>query len=164
MSTKIELDFWSIPCGHEEMRHPLLCKTIEHIVRKFGPIEGRTRLVKLVYLSDLEWYRRTGHTYTEASYYRYNHGPFAKEILAAVDEMDGREIVVRSEPFNDGLTYRYESGTVSRLGGIVLDAGFVTTVDRVANEWAKRPITHLLNFVYADQGFKSRDFGDPLLQ
>lgn len=67
------------------MRWPKLCKAIEYVVDRHGPIDGRTRLLKLVYLADQRWLQVHGATYTEASYYRWNHGPFSREFLQAID-------------------------------------------------------------------------------
>ena len=36
---------------------PRLCKALEHLVDRWGPVEGRTRFMKLIYLADLEWAR-----------------------------------------------------------------------------------------------------------
>jgi hypothetical protein len=55
-------------------RFPLLCKALEHLVDRWGTVEGRTRLMKLLYLADLGWARKHGGPYTEAQYYRWNHG------------------------------------------------------------------------------------------
>lgn len=43
--------------------------------------------MKLIYLADIEWAQTHGNTpYTEAKYYRWNHGPFSREVLQALDE------------------------------------------------------------------------------
>lgn len=37
------------------MRWPKLCKAIEYLVDRHGPIDGHTRLLELVYLADQRW-------------------------------------------------------------------------------------------------------------
>jgi len=64
---------------------PTLCKALEYLIDRWGPIEGRTRLIKLVYLADLEWASTHSGPYTEAKYYRWNHGPFSREVLKAIE-------------------------------------------------------------------------------
>jgi hypothetical protein len=78
------------------MRYPRLKKALEYLVDEHGPIDGRTRLLKLVYLADREYSQRHGHPYTEAKYYRWNHGPFARESLEVLEWLDGVEIVEES--------------------------------------------------------------------
>ena len=84
---------------------PKLCRALEYLIDQWGPIEGRTRLVKLIYLVDLEWSATHLGPYTEAKYYRWNHGPFSRELLKAIEWMDGIEIVQGSVPWNGGDTY-----------------------------------------------------------
>jgi Protein of unknown function (DUF4065) len=60
---------------------PTLCKALEYLIDRWGLIESRTRLIKLIYLADLEWAGTHSGPYTEAKYYRWNHGPFSREVL-----------------------------------------------------------------------------------
>jgi antitoxin SocA-like protein len=146
-------------------KYPLLCKALEHLIDGWGPVEGRTRVMKLIYLADLEWAK--GHArqpYTEAKYYRWNHGPFSREVLSALDWMDGIEVVQTTLSWDGGETYCYRSGTRTRLSGVWLDPAFVEILDRVGKQWTTRPLKELLNHVYARENFLDRAFGDPLFQ
>lgn len=50
-----------------------LCKSLEYLVERYGPIVERLRFVMFVYLVDLEWSRfHDGKPYTEARYQRWN--------------------------------------------------------------------------------------------
>ena len=139
-----------------------LCKTIEHLIDAWGPIEGRTRLLKLVYLADQIWASQDGAPYTEAKYYRWNHGPFSREILKAIEWMDGIEIVETTQPWERGETYCYRSGSSTRLARVELDASFVQILDEIGERWRSRPLKELLDYVYGDEGFKQKEFGDYL--
>src|SRR6516162_4826023 len=106
--------------------YPRLSKAIEHLVDAWGPVEGRTRLMKLVYLADLEWAKaHDGRPYTEAKYYRWNHGPFSREVLSVVEWLDGIEIVQSTVAWEGGETFCYRSGTRTSLSKVVLDEDFV---------------------------------------
>lgn len=146
-------------------RYPLLCKALEYLVDQWGPIEGRTRLMKLIYLADLEWARRhDGRPYTEAEYYRWNHGPFSREVLNAIEWMDGIEIVQTTTSWEGGETFTYRSGERTRLSEIKLDPIFLEILDAVGKKWARRPLKELLNHVYGRHNFLDRAFGEPLFQ
>lgn len=144
---------------------PRLGKAIEHLVVAHGPIRGRTRLVKLLYLADRAWREQTGQQYTEASYYRWNHGPFAREILAMVEWMNGVELVEESIQLPTGtVTYEYSGGGYTRFEDVRLDPGFVALLDRTASEWKNRPLPKLLEYVYGQADFQTATLGDHLLQ
>ena len=143
---------------------PRLCKALEHLVDRWGPVEGRTRLMKLIYLADLEWARRNGAPYTEAKYYRWNHGPFSREVLQTLEWMDGIEVVQTAQSWDGGDTYCYRSGARTRLSGVELDPAFVEVLDRVGDQWSGRPLKELLVNVYGRDNFQDRAFGEALLQ
>jgi hypothetical protein len=145
-------------------KFPLLCKALEHLVGRWGPVEGRTRLMKLIYLADLEWAGRHGIAYTEARYYRWNYGPFAREVLEALDWMDGIEIVQSALPHEGGDTYYYRIGSRTRLSLVKLAPAFAELLDRVGEKWSGCPLKDLLAHVYGKASFQDRAFGDPLLQ
>ena len=144
------------------MNNKLLCKSLEHLVDEWGPIEGRTRLMKLVYLADLEWSNGHSRPYTEARYYRWNHGPFSREVLKALEWMDGIEVVQSTNSWQGGDTHTYRSGESTRLGQVQLDPEFVAVLDRIGSQWRNRPLKELLEYVYGDEGFKHREFGEYL--
>ena len=145
------------------MKFPKLCKAIEHTIDRWGPIEGRTRLLKLVYLADFGWAKNhSGKPYTEAKYYRWNHGPFSREVFACVECMDGIEIVESSQTWDGGSTYVYSAGESTRLAEENLDPEFLRGLNEVAAEWRTRPLRDLLEHVYAEQEFSKREFGEAI--
>lgn len=145
-------------------RYPKLCKTLEHLVDRCGPIQGRTRLLKLVYLADHEWAKtHDGKPYTEANYYRWNHGPFSREFLRAIEWMDGVEIVEAGQG-NQESSYVYKSGVSTRLGNVELDPEFKDLLDTIGRRWSGKPLRTLLEHVYGDAEFKTKEFGDTLLR
>jgi hypothetical protein len=143
--------------------NPRLCKALEYLVHRWGPVEGRTRLMKLIYLADLEWAGQNGGPYTEAKYYRWNHGPFSREVLRALEWMDGIEVVETVVSWDGGGTYCYRTGNRTRLSDIHLDPGFVAMLDKVGERWKTRSLKELLEFVYAVEQFQGKHFGQPLM-
>ncbi len=142
---------------------PKLCKALEYLVDRWGPVEGRTRLMKLIYLADLEWARTNGNAaYTEANYYRWNHGPFSREVLRALEWMDGIELVTSNVPWDGGNTYCYRSGESTRLSHVSLDPEFVAVLDTIGSRWRSRPLQELLEYVYGDEAFTKKEFGEHL--
>jgi hypothetical protein len=127
-------------------------------------VEGRSLLLKLIYLADLAWAAgHGGQPYTEASYYRWNHGPFSREVLRALEWMDGIEVVEETIPFEQGETHRYRSGERTRLGDVELDQEFKAILDGVIDRWRYRPLRELLEHVYGGEQLEDKEFGQPLL-
>ncbi len=141
-----------------------LCKALEYLVDRWGPVDGHTRLMKLIYLADLAWAAgHDGRPYTEASYYRWNHGPFSREVLRALEWMDGIEVVEETSPWEGGETQRYRPGGRTRLGDVELDQEFKAILDSVVDQWRYRPLDEFLEHVYGGEQFKDKEFGQPLL-
>ncbi len=141
-----------------------LCKSLEYLVDRWGPVEDRTRLMKLIYLADLAWAAgHGGRPYTEARYYRWNHGPFSQEVLRALEWMDGIEIVEETTSWEQGETHCYRSGERTRLADVELDQEFKGILDKVGDQWRGRPLHELLEHVYSGEQFKDKVFGQPLL-
>lgn len=80
-----------------------------YVVEQLGEV-GVTKLEKILYLADLEYFHETGATITGARWVRYTHGPMAKAVKPSTPMMDGHELTVTKEPAGP-----YES-SVYRLG------------------------------------------------
>jgi hypothetical protein len=120
--------------------------------------------MKLIYLADLDWAAEHGvRPYTEASCYRWNHGPFSQEVLRALEWMDGIEVVEETTSWERGETHHYRSGERARLGVVELDQDFRAVLDKVGDHWQLRSLSELLEHVYGGEQFKDKVFGQPLL-
>lgn len=71
-------------------------RALIHVVAALGEV-GVTKLEKILYLSDLEHFRRTGRTITGAKWLRYKLGPMAKRLPHVRDALAGHEITVTAE-------------------------------------------------------------------
>jgi len=116
-----------------------------------GPL-GRTKLVKLLYLMDLEHYRRTGKLLTGLDWVFYHYGPYVMALPGILASMDldipeethvtatGRKAKVfrpsyQLEPDEDRLAKKI--GPVgTRIARDVLDT------------WGDQDLTPILDFVY----------------
>jgi hypothetical protein len=151
------------------VRYPNLAKSIDYLLQQCGPISGRTRMIKLLYLADREWARTPNKgpefppgPYTEARYYKYNHGPFAKEILVCISEMDGVELVEERDIGPYGIQHRYRAASYSRLHDVPLNKGFAEILRAQYDRWERAPLQDLLKHVY-DAEFEDVPFGQALL-
>lgn len=113
------------------------------------PDAGRTRLVKFLYLADLEARRWLGHPLTPLNYIWYDHGPFDSDIYSQLDHLCGLGYL-NEETYQraDGTTcYRYRT-TDAPPPGEPLKAAELALVDYVAAQHGKKRLKALLDEVY----------------
>jgi hypothetical protein len=113
------------------------------------PNAGRTQIVKLLYLADLEARRCLGHPLTPLNYIWYDHGPFDTDIYVQLDRLCGLGFL-HEETYqrSDGKTcYRY-STTDAPPPGEPLKAAELALVNYVAARHGKKRLKALLDEVY----------------
>jgi uncharacterized protein YwgA len=117
---------------------------------------ARTKLMKLLFLIDRELYRRFGATVFHWKMYKY--GPFSREVLDTLDDMeiDGF-VVARVE--EDVIIYELASTAPADLPQEVKEAA-----DQILVAWARRSLDELLTYVYNLEEVKEAWPGKPLLR
>ena len=83
---------------------------IFYIVNKLPSNITRTKLVKLLYLIDLDYAKDKGRRLTGLTYYSYYYGPYSEEIVAGINELKGYEIDEYSSISSDGKEYHRQRG------------------------------------------------------
>ena len=106
----------------------------------------RTRLVKLLYLSDVFYYQAYGNTLTELDWIRYKYGPFAFELLPITKRM-GLELGEEELDFSTGRGVRYEVYGLPNPDKW-FDSGQRIYVDKVVRIWGGDDLDDLLDYVY----------------
>ena len=124
---------------------PYLVSELEDMESSFG----KTKMVKLLYLIDVEYYRRYSTTLTGLKWKFYHYGPYAAEIDTALTRLD-LEI-----PSEDTLTARGHRAVIFKSQGGAADKFEDTipikekrVVDRIIKAWGMEDLNPLLNYVY----------------
>ncbi len=104
---------------------------------------NRTKLVKLLYLIDVERVRGRGRPLTGLRWIFFHYGPYAYELIDTLTEMEGRELV--ASPWHDSVLYRAAPGAPD---GDDWNAGPRRTVDHVIERFAPLDLNELLDYVY----------------
>lgn len=114
-----------------------------------GASFGKTKLVKLMYLIDVEYYRRYSSTVTGLKWIFYYYGPYAAEIDTALTQLD------LEVPSEDILTSRGHRAVIFKSQRGVADEFEDTVsskeklvVDRIIRDWGMQDLNPLLNYVY----------------
>ena len=110
---------------------------------------NKTKLLKLLYLADIEHYRKHSKTLTGFDWIFYWYGPWAAEydeLLVDLERTDSIEI----EPWDkDELTgFRIRLSESRDLNTVIADADEYYRIQRVIDTWADRSLPDLLNYVY----------------
>ena len=135
------------------MASQLLRDLIAHVISELGELDasfGKTKLVKLLYLIDVEDYRRFGRSLSGLEWVYYHYGPYAFDIDGALSEMS---LDVPSESIEtrrgvSAIVFKPSRDLNPDLGRHVESNHELRLVNRVINSWALTDLNALLNHVY----------------
>ena len=88
---------------------------------------------------------------------------YAREVLNALEWMDGVEIVQKAVHWPTATGYVYEPGPSTRLRQVKLDPEFEKELRATATKWQHESLKRLLTHVYSDSVFDKTMFDDRLL-
>lgn len=125
-----------------------LIRYIVSEVQDAGGVIFRTRLVKLLYLCDVEYYRSRRQRITELDWKRYLYGPYAFELPEITKRM-GLDLGEEELDFSTGRGIRYEVYDIPNPDNW-LDPAKRLVVDRVIKRWGNEDLDLLLDYVYCD--------------
>ena len=124
---------------------------------------GVTRLVKLLYLIDLEFYRRYRRKLTDLNWVFYKYGPYAFEFESHLRSLD-LDLSEEDVRLSGGRVFR-------RLRALTTDVAIDDiggqrsriVIDRVVRDWALEDLNALLSFVYFQtEPMENPELGEPL--
>lgn len=121
------------------------------IIKLFPRDLGRTELMKLVYLSDCEYYRLKEETLTGLGYTRDNHGPVNYEILDSVNDLSSQGFVFIGEeitPYgNRRVSHQATDKAASYLSDLTPDQHEV--LSSIVSVCGRMNSQEILNLAYA---------------
>ena len=111
---------------------------------------GKTKLVKLLYLMDVENYRRRQETISGLEWRFYHYGPYAFEIDSALNELsfDLPQESFTTESGYKVIAFRPERSLKPSLGKYVRSLSELRLVNRVIRDWGETELNALLDHVY----------------
>ncbi len=113
-----------------------------------GVSVGTTKLVKLFYLIDHEYYRWHRRTLTDAPWQFYHYGPYCEELVQAAQKASGIEPEQAFE-FSEGKFYRgYKVTTCHTDASSRWPAPVRAAVTSVYERWGPATLPLLLDYVY----------------
>ncbi len=77
-------------------------RALLYVLQRSGHAVPMTRLHKLLYLADLQYYHEHGRSITGAKWVRHNYGPMTKAMLPSLNAMSGHEVEEEKKPTLQG--------------------------------------------------------------
>jgi hypothetical protein len=123
-------------------------------VWQHGRQPGRTRLMKLLYLLDVDYANLTsGKTWSGLPWRFYHYGPYSPDLQRLLDRMDGTDIEDKQRHGVEGMYHVY-TGAHGAADHIdlerLLDSAGRTALQTVVHQWAGADLNDLLDHVYFD--------------
>ncbi len=133
---------------------PLINYIVDQVNEREGVV-GKTALVKLVYLVDVEHYRRHGKVVTGLKWRFHHYGPYAVELETNINSLGG---VIDEDRFTGMIGDRLVSGyryvragdwkEIESAFNPQYGASVKWSVDQVVERWALEPLSTILDYVY----------------
>lgn len=135
-----------------EGRHDVLMKLVQAILSFVKERDGyltKTKLLKYLYLIDIEHYRETGQILTGFRWKFYKYGPWAAEYDPLYDELRKRGTVI----VKPGTRPDLDTEFLETEEEVDLDSVFTNTrermiVSQILDLWAASPLGEMLDYVY----------------
>lgn len=124
--------------------HPHLQRLVDYIVQKLSNHEGtaaRTRLAKLLYLFDVEYYRVHGHPFTRLQWRFLHYGPYD---TALAPYLGSDEVTTAAGHRAYVARGSYEDVSVEDI----LSLSDRMILDRVVEQWGPEDLPVLFDYVY----------------
>ncbi len=117
-------------------------------VRDCGGAPTKTKILKLLYLLDIESYRKTGATVTGFDWKFYKYGPWAASYDDALQAAaQANKIVINAREFDEGATFINPVEKLP-LSQVFPDIVQQLTAKKIIDTWGARPTVELLDYVY----------------
>jgi len=127
----------------------LLLAVLGEVKKREGGFATKTKLLKLIYLADLEFYRRNRRTLSGAGWIFYKFGPWFPEYEQLLQqlELEG-SIRVVPNPKADIDSYLVEPLRQVSFDRLVLGVSEALCIKNQIAAWADVPTGELLDYVY----------------
>jgi len=125
-----------------------LIAAVATTVRDCGGAPTKTKILKLLYLLDIESYRKSGATLTEFDWKFYRYGPWTAEYDEVLNSaVQGNKIYINAREFDEGATFINPTEGIA-LSQVFPDLVQQLTAKKIIETWADRPTVELLDYVY----------------
>ncbi len=123
----------------------ILLKILELIKGKDWVI-GKTQLIKLLYLIEVEYFRETRYRLTNLDWLFYYYGPYAFELESILDEPEFQQDVFKTKEHKDFI--KYQIAESKHTYDIWIDPKVSQITKLIVTKWGRKNLSELLDYVY----------------
>lgn len=145
------------------MNRNLITKILLYTIDKLQDLEApisTIRLVKYLFIVDMEYYRRRGEILTGLDWIRYSFGPYSFEFPDVLSSL-GIDIESSERLTDKGMIRTFKSFGEQRIDDI-LDYSTTALLDRTIEYWAFESLDLVLDYVYSSGSIYNSKFGDKI--
>jgi len=141
---------------------------ITELLRKAGSLT-KTKLVKMLFLIDLDYYNKKKKKLSNFTYIRYFYGPYPKEIETILSYLNALGIITYETRLSSaGKTYYLISiNTNDRVKKLGLQDSLNTEekfiIEKIAKDYSTKNLDDILKQVYELDEVKNKPFGETIL-
>lgn len=118
----------------------------------------KTKLAKLLYLSDFTNYYETGNSITGSRYFRLDYGPVAEKFFILTDKLfDDGKINIRILDFAQMISI---SSSNTEFNPSILTDGEKAVIDKICDYWKEKRTSEIVNFTHSQKPWKDRIDGE----
>lgn len=131
------------------MDFSILIPAVLNYVRSMGGTTTKTKLLKLLYLLDIEAFRQNRTSLTGFGWIFYKYGPWAPQYESVLEQLQGLNLIA----LRAGTIPELDTVFIDSVQPVHLSAAFPMIADelrarRIIEAWAARPTGELLEYVY----------------
>lgn len=136
------------------MLYPKAYKLLYNIIKKFKKnfrrSPNRTELIKLLYLTDLEYFKNYGEKYSELNYIFYHHGPWTRQYHELLNYMIDSEISEYNK-LPDSMAWQYALRSFKPRHDVELDYEINTVLENNIFIYKESDLSQILQVVYTTE-------------
>ena len=126
----------------------LIKKVCARVQERNGYV-NKTKLIKYLYLIDVEYYRRHEHTFTGFDWIFYDFGPWAYEYNDIFNELSNScDFTIKSGSRSDLDTQFISTSADTESSSIFDDITDESITRAIIDRWADESLNQMLNYVY----------------
>ncbi len=107
---------------------------------------GKTQLIKLLYLAEVEYYRNCNQRLTDLNWLFYHYGPYALELEDILSDKVFEQTKIKTQDEKDFILFKVAEG-LSRYKSEV-DTKVSLIIKKIVGQWKDKSLEDLLDYVY----------------
>jgi hypothetical protein len=125
-----------------------LVSAIASLIREYGGTPTKTKLLKLLYLADVENWRDHGQRLTDLNWIFYLYGPWTEQYDQLLSEMKSEGVIEVNPGHEDGEATFINALHPAKLEQVDLSTPTYFAIKGLIERWGPQRTAELLDYVY----------------